>query len=368
MTVLCNKDSRSVDIDKLKFGEAAFYLTLDFSSFSGKKTAKDSEVFSLNGKNVSSVTEKPRKKLVDSKNIKFVQKHYMRAKRVFDDIGVPIWGGWLVPKHSIDELKADFLEIKKSYDIEAHSFVSAYATLLEQQCEQNPEIADFIKNDAPCANDVRSKFYMRLSPMLAISLRDDDEIEEVGNAISFGLFGQFKKMAEETIKNLQDRDTVRLSTIHKNLLQIRSKANTFAFSDPVWDGTVGFVDAIIKRLPVAGGKLEPSEKALLMLALGMFTDEKRLKIAASEINSLDLETLLMPKVEASTEEDDLMKSLTSLRQLDDELTEEQGSDSNQEKVLTDYSPDSPQHIVDEPVLKATEISSQELDLLGAFFG
>ncbi|MBB1389493.1 hypothetical protein H5185_08665, partial [Shewanella sp. SG44-6] len=318
MTVILNRNEHEMAQSKIKYGESCYYLTLDFSSFSGKKTAKDSEVFSLNGINVSSVTESPRKKLVDSKNISFVQKHYMRAKRVFDDIGVPIWGGWLVPKHSIDELKFEFLTIKKSYDIESQNFVAAYRTLLEQQCAEYPDIADFIRNDAPDSNVVRSKFYMRLSPMLAISLRDDDEIEEIGSAISYGLFAQFKKLAESTLQCLTKQETVRIATIRKNLEQIKEKANTFAFTDSIWDGTVGLVDAIIKRLPLEGSKLETNEKAMLMLALGMFTDEKRLKIAANDINNLDLESILMPKVAVAVDEDDdLIMCLTQMRSNDE---------------------------------------------------
>lgn len=385
MTILRNKTEHEVTQTKIKYGESCYYLTLDFSSFSGKKTAKDSEVFSLNGINVSSVTESPRKKLVDSKNISFVQKHYMRAKRVFDDIGVPIWGGWLVPKHSISELKAEFLTIKQSYDLESQNFVAAYRTLLEQQCAEYPDIADFIRNDAPDSSVVRSKFYMKLSPMLAITLRDDDEVEEIGSAISFGLFSQFKKLAETTLQSLTKQETVRIATIRKNLEQIKEKANTFAFTDSIWDGTVGLVDAIIKRLPLEGSKLETSEKAMLMLALGMFTDEKRLKIAANDINNLDLESILMPRpVVEVADDEDLINSLHQMRNDNkiDETPTDTVSDTtvahvSKVDVIDDAQVDTVVHTQPEPTSsidddepakqKPIAISDQELDMFSAFF-
>jgi hypothetical protein len=362
MSALLNKDINELDKYKLSFGQAAYYVTLDFSSFSGKKTAKDSQVLSLNGRDVSGVTEKPRKRLVDSKAVSFVQKHYMRAKRVFDDIGVPIWGGWLVPKFHIDELKFEFAKIQKSYDQEAHSFVSSYSTLIEMQCAEHPEIADFIRNDAPDAGTVRSKFFMKLSPLLAISLRDENEIEEISNAVSGGLFTQFKKLAESTLDDLTTRETVRPSTIIKKLEQIRAKANTFAFTDPIWDGTVGFVDAIIKRIP-SDGKLESQEKALLMLALGMFCDETRLKIAANDINKFDLETILMPKVEHA-DDDTFISSLMKMREQDDEtpLIESNHVDSSNVSELSN------QPVVEDLIIaEAPVMSEQDFDLLSAFF-
>lgn len=92
-----NIAARQAKIASLQ-GQKGLHLSLDFSSFSGKKSEKSSKVFDDQGGDVSEVTEKPRKFLVDKSALKFVSKYYMRAKRLMDTAGIPVWGGWLVPE------------------------------------------------------------------------------------------------------------------------------------------------------------------------------------------------------------------------------------------------------------------------------
>lgn len=347
---------------KVKLGEKAVFVTVDFSSFSGQATAKDAKIFTATGEDAAAVTDKPRKRLLDKAALRFVPKHYMRIKRMMGLKGVPIWGGWLFSKDEFDSVKAEFKAICGEFSAEADAFVGSYEALLNEQCAKYPELEAFIRRDAPEPAEVRGRFGIMMSPPLAINLRPQDDDDETASSIAGAIFMQFAAQARELLESLQKQAEATQHAL-RPVRELREKANKFAFVDGVFDGVVGFFDALLGKLPKAG-KLNPGDKAILMLALGMMKDEDKLRGAATQIQQMDLESLLMGGGVAAP----VAAESTSVDAVDEEVEELLALRAEQE---VDSEPAPAPVVAAAPAVAATPVAPQltdaDEDILGGGF-
>lgn len=275
-------------LDNLK-GKDGVFVSVEFSSFSGKKSEKTSKVLSAEGADVSEVTDKPRKFLVNTKHLSFVQKYYQRCKRMLDRAGLPVWGGWLIAADEFELVKSRFEMIVESYDRESSAFVSSYEALLVQQCQERPELASFIRKDAPTANDVSSRFFMKMSPPMAIVIGGITNEESLANEnlLNTKLILEFQMLSESVLQKIGRGDVVGQKAV-SFLQDMEEKAAKFSFLDPIWAGLAGTLNSLRLSLPKSG-PLDTKSVVILRMLLTSLANEKSLAAQLGSFQELGLE-------------------------------------------------------------------------------
>ncbi|MCU8010211.1 DUF3150 domain-containing protein [Shewanella sp. SM87] len=277
-------------------GKNGLYLSLDFSSFSGKQSEKSSKVFDEEGSDVTQVTERPRKFLVDKSALKFVSKFYMRAKRLMDTTGIPVWGGWLIPETEFDLLKTRFEFIQGQFDSEASDFVKTYEQLLENQCEAHPEVAKFIRRDAPTSKDVESRFFMSMSPPMAIVIgsMSTEESAKAGDQIDKKLLFEFSELSQDVLRKIGRGDVVGQKAI-SFLSDMEAKAINFSFLSNTWVGLAACLNEMRHSFP-KNGNLDSSSLGLLRLLLTSLSNKDALETLLTSYDELGLDAIVPAEV------------------------------------------------------------------------
>lgn len=290
-----NIAARQAKIASLQ-GQKGLHLSLDFSSFSGKKSEKSSKVFDDQGGDVSEVTEKPRKFLVDKSALKFVSKYYMRAKRLMDTAGIPVWGGWLVPESEFDTLKIRFEAIQRAFNEEAEAFVKDYEELLDNQCAAHPEAARFIRRDAPTVSDVESRFYMSMSPPMSIVIgsMSDDESAAADTHLDKKLLQEFADLSEDVLNKIGRGDVIGQKAI-SFLADMEAKAANFSFLSDTWVGLAACLNEMRNSFP-KNGQLDSKSLGLLRLLLTSLSNKTALETLLTSYDELGLEAMVEPEI------------------------------------------------------------------------
>lgn len=266
----------------------ACLMGYSIQSSCGEVTLSDAKV-EIDGQMVSNNHVKGSKlQWFPKKSLTITSKFTAKLSRSFNEVGVKFGDLTVVPKARVKELQAKLATIHQEWESDVKQLMDSYDAVIDDHCNNNPDIAVLIRKHALPKAQFESRFDMTYLKPLAIQPLFEEDKSALEQQVASNLWQEIAKDALNLYKSSwfsgsgsTKRPVDRVSqAVRHPLKRLSEKMLSLSFLDESVIEVSRTIQEVFNKLP-ASGYIEGHAFEQLTLWVHVLSDEEKLRLHAT---------------------------------------------------------------------------------------